>query len=251
MKRTLVETLRCTPNPQNLCAMALHNDYSEHYIGDEPAWLMKSEEEAGKIVVDRCLKQLHFGPLEHPQITLGFKGFPHSVMQQLRTHRVGFTMDCQSLRYTGKRFINWYNKHKHNPFSDESYSSFEDLFYVRPIGEYKDRFGHEIDFTEHLRKATLRKELTYFLEFTQEMLIKNNAPFEMFRDVIPAGYRQNFMISVNARSLCHILDMRLPKDAQLEINEAMEGALIEAKIWMPQIFKWYEQKRARKNKLAP
>ena len=251
MKRTLVETIRCTPKPQNLCVLAMHNDYSEKYIGEEFNWLMKEEPECGQILIDKCLKFGHFGVIEHPQITLGFKGFPHSVIQQLRTHRTGITFDVQSCRYTGTRFINWYNKHKDYFFSDQSYKTFENLFYVRPVGEYADRFGHKIEFDERLRRSVLRGQLNYFQGFVKEYLIDANMPFEMFRDTIPAGYRQNFMMSCNARTLMHLLDLRLPKNAQLEINAAMEGALKEAKIWMPELFNWYEEKRARKNKIAP
>ena len=47
------------------------------------------EQRAGEII-KRLLagERGHFGPLEHAQIVLNVGWFPHSVMQQARTHRV-------------------------------------------------------------------------------------------------------------------------------------------------------------------
>ena len=82
----------------------MHQDYSEGYVFlEEPP----SNEVAEKICVKRLLKggRGHYGPYEHAFIIVAAGYFPHSVMQQLRTHRVGISFDVQSLRYTGQRFI--------------------------------------------------------------------------------------------------------------------------------------------------
>ncbi|XDE62527.1 FAD-dependent thymidylate synthase [Arthrospira platensis BEA 1257B] len=61
--------------------------------------IASSELEAGEIIVKRLLagERGHYGPLEHPSITFNCGYFPHSVMQQARTHRVGISFDVQCL----------------------------------------------------------------------------------------------------------------------------------------------------------
>ena len=81
--------------PQRLIYLALHTDYSE----DLPHGTDYDEAKCGQIAVERLLRgdRGHYGPLEHPQLTLGIKT-DHDTIMQLRTHRVGITFDVQSLR---------------------------------------------------------------------------------------------------------------------------------------------------------
>ena len=91
-----VEVLNRTEHPQTLCWWAMHQDYSEEFAFDENP---PSEPEAGALVVKHLLagERGHYGPLEHPSITFACGWFPHSVMQQARTHRVGVSFDVQCL----------------------------------------------------------------------------------------------------------------------------------------------------------
>lgn len=83
-----VEVLSSTPNPQQTIYAAMHTDYSESFVYDET---LPSESESGSICVRRLLRgeRGHYGPLEHAMIVFNVGWFPHSVMQQARTHRVG------------------------------------------------------------------------------------------------------------------------------------------------------------------
>jgi len=88
--RFRVERLSATPNPQQCIYAAMHQDYSEEFVAaDRANW--PDETRAGEICVKRLLagERGHYGPLEHPQIVLNVGWFPHSVMQQARTHRIG------------------------------------------------------------------------------------------------------------------------------------------------------------------
>ena len=89
--RFRVNVISCTPNPQQTIYAALHQDYSEGYVFDQigtDKW--PDEKRAGEIALKRILGgELHAGPLEHAQIVFNVGWFPHSVMQQARTHRVG------------------------------------------------------------------------------------------------------------------------------------------------------------------
>ncbi|MBH8551349.1 FAD-dependent thymidylate synthase [Nostocaceae cyanobacterium CENA357] len=98
MQRFRVEVIAKTPNPQQVIYAAMHQDYTDGFVCDErDSW--PSESECGEIIVKRLLagERGHYGPLEHPQIIFNCGYFPHSVMQQARTHRVGVSFDVQCL----------------------------------------------------------------------------------------------------------------------------------------------------------
>ncbi len=98
MDRFTVEVISQTPNPQQTMYAAMHQDYAEGFVAhDRDQW--PSEERCGDILVTSLLKggRGHYGPLEHPQIIFNVGWFPHSTMQQIRTHRVGVSFDVQCL----------------------------------------------------------------------------------------------------------------------------------------------------------
>ncbi|MGC1394324.1 MAG: FAD-dependent thymidylate synthase [Coleofasciculaceae cyanobacterium] len=98
MERFRIDVIAATPNPQQVVWAAMHQDYSEGYVWDShEKW--PSEESAGELIVKHLLSgdRGHYGPLEHPQITFNVGYFPHSMMQQVRTHRVGVSFDVQCL----------------------------------------------------------------------------------------------------------------------------------------------------------
>jgi thymidylate synthase (FAD) len=76
--------------------------------------------------------------MEHAQIVLNVGWFPHSVMQQARTHRVGVSFDVQSMRYTGDRICR----------AALGELDLEEVFYLRPVGEYSDRKGKKYLYSE-------------------------------------------------------------------------------------------------------
>jgi thymidylate synthase (FAD) len=108
MDRFRVEVLAKTPNPQQLIYAAMHQDYTDGFVFDErDSW--PSESQSGEIIVKRLLagERGHYGPLEHPQIVFNCGYFPHSVMQQARTHRISVSFDVQCLAADTKiTFVN-------------------------------------------------------------------------------------------------------------------------------------------------
>ena len=136
--RFRVDLIAATPNPQQCVYAGMHQDYSEGFVAADSAnW--PEESKAGDICIKRLLagERGHYGPLEHAQIVLNVGWFPHSVMQQARTHRVGVSFDVQSMRYTGDRICKAAN--------DEL--ELEEVFYLRPIGSYSDRQGKKYAYT--------------------------------------------------------------------------------------------------------
>ena len=133
--RFKVEVISQTPNPQQIIYMGMHQDYAEGFVYDERAEIPE-EAKAGELIVKYLLQgnRGHYGPFEHPQFVLNFGYFPHSVMQQVRTHR-NVSFDVQSFRYTGQRILEVL----------EGKEDLEDVFYLRPVGSYSDRQGKKYD----------------------------------------------------------------------------------------------------------
>ena len=239
-KQFCVSLITSTPNPQQCVYAAMHQDYNEGYVvADREEW--PDEIQAGKICVKRLLagERGHYGPLEHPQITFNVGWFPHSVMQQARTHRVGCSFDVQSMRYTGDRICK----------AADGVLDLEEVFYLRPVGSYSDRQGKKYLYSEAQRTIDL-SICKAAAERYRDLLAAGFAE-EHARGILPFDYRQHFVISLNIRSLMHLLDLRSKLDAQLEIRIMCDMMMVHFRKWTPQIAEWYEQHRLHKARLAP
>ena len=236
-----VNVISKTPNPNQTIWRAMHQDYSEKYVFDEPC---PNERAAGDAIVKRLLagERGHYGPLEHVQIAFATGYFPHSVMQQARTHRVGISFDVQSMRYTGKRIL-----HAANGSLDP-----EEVFYLRPIGDYTDRQGKKYTYTPGQRSADMRLCLDAATRYATRVNLDGLSE-EHARGLLPFDYRQHFVVSFTLRALLHFLDLRFKLDAQIEIRQLCGLMLlsIEARDWVPEIFAWYDKVRLGKARLAP
>jgi thymidylate synthase (FAD) len=216
----------------------MHQDYSERFVYDEPA---PPEDEAGVVTVKHLLagERGHYGPLEHPSITLNIGWFPHSVMQQARTHRVGISFDVQSFRYTSQRIID----------VTTGKMGIEEVFYLRPIQAYRDRQGKHYAYTEELRNIDLARAYDAAGHYAHQ--IRNGFSEEHARALLPFDTRQHFVVSFTLRSLLHFLDLRSKKDAQLEIQQLCDLIWPHLQSWTPQIADWYSSTRLHKARLAP
>jgi thymidylate synthase (FAD) len=238
--RFRVDLIAATPNPQQCIYAAMHQDYSEGYVVDDRAnW--PEESRAGEICIKRLLagERGHYGPLEHGQIVLNVGWFPHSVMQQARTHRVGVSFDVQSLRYTGGRIIDYVIGER----------DFEEVFYLRPLGCYSDRQGKKYHYTAHHRAAD--KELCTNAALRYAQLIEDGFAEEHARSILPFDVRQHFVVSFSLRAFLHFLDLRTKLDAQDEIRQLCDLMWPHLQAWAPEIAAWYHQHRWAKARLAP
>jgi thymidylate synthase (FAD) len=235
-----VEVLAQTPNPQQVIYAAMHQDYAEAFVWDERE-RFPSETRAGELIIKNLLAggRGHYGPLEHPQITLNCGYFPHSTMQQMRTHRVGVSFDVQSFRYTGTRILDVANGKR----------DIEEVFYLRPLGSYTDRQGKHYDYTPELRQQDLEWCLAGCRRYQER--INQGFSEEHARGLIPFDVRQHWVISANTRSLMHLLDLRWKGDAQLEAQQLCELIWTHFQAWVPEIAAWYEANRLKKARLAP
>lgn len=229
-----------TPTPQAVTYAAMHQCYSEEFVFEEAIIHNISEEHAGEIITNRLLKKSHYGPLEHAQITFNVGYFPHSVMQQARTHRVACSFDVQSGRYTSERIIK----------AARGQLEIEKVFYLRPVGFYTDRQGDKYEYTERLRKLHL-SQIRLAASAYHDNIVHHGMSEEHARGLIPFDIRQHFIVSFNIRSLMHFMDMRFPRDAQLEIQQLCTLMWDHFERWVPDVASWYEKNRKGKNKLAP
>jgi thymidylate synthase (FAD) len=238
--RFRVALIAATPNPQQCAYAAMHTDYSEGFVADDRA-VWPDETRAGEICVKRLLAgdRAHYGPLENTQIVLNVGWFPHSVMQQARTHRVGISFDVQSMRYTGDRICKAAN--------DEL--DLEEVFYLRKLDLYRDRNGHVYKYTQAHRAIDL--ELCLAAAQRYRDLIAQGFAEEHARGILPFDYRQHFVVSFTMRALMHFLDLRSKLDAQLEIRAMCDLMWPHFEEWAPQIAGWYQQHRRYKARLAP
>jgi len=240
MDRFRVEVIAKTPFPQQVIYAAMHQDYSDQFVVEgKESW--PSETKCGEVIVKRLLtgERGHYGPLEHCQIVFNCGYFPHSVMQQARTHRVGISFDCQSYRYTSGKVL----------AVAEGKVDIEEAFYLRPVGYYSDRQGKKYYYSPEQRQ----QDLNWCLEAAKRYKIdlENGMSEEHARGKVPFDYRQHFVVSFTLRALLHFLDLRFKKDAQLEIQKLCDLMWPHVEEWVPDIAKWYQNTRLGKARLAP
>jgi len=236
--RFKVNVLSATSSPQRLIWASAHQCVCE---GSLEGVTLPSEVDAGVYLVKHLLagNRGHFSPLEAPQISFNIIGFPHSTMQQFRTHRVGVHFSVQSFRYTGQWVIDVAN----------GVREVEDVFYLRPIGDYTDRQGKKYRYRE-----TQRTEDIQFCLLASKMYanrIMDGFSEEHARSIIPFDIRQNWVMSANPRSLMHILDLRAKSDAQLECQWLSSLLMQHFHQWCPAIAQWYRENRLSKARLSP
>lgn len=234
-----VKVISQTPFPQQTIYAAMHQDYAEDFVlHDRHQW--PSETRCGEILVSNLLKggRGHYGPLEHPQIVFNVGWFPHSTMQQIRTHRL-LSFDTQSFRYTGQRIVE---------VAEEKLSVGE-VFYLRPPGFYTDRQGKRYEYTREHRREDWNLCLAASHHYKDR--IEQGFAEEHARGLIPFDIRQHWVMSANVRSLMHLLDLRWKADAQLEAQQLCELIWPHFVAWVPEIAAWYKENRLKKARLAP
>jgi thymidylate synthase (FAD) len=254
-----IDVITKTPNPQYAIRSAMAQDYSANPIYPS-VFAEADEKELGDYCVEKLLnnKRGHFGPLEHVGILFGVFFFPHSVMQQARTHRVGVSFDVQSFRYTGINIYDlgsrYYHETREKWFPNlknvqEIGASAEKVFYLRQPGKYSDRGPNCYEYTKDQRTSDMR----FLLESASRYYVrtKEGMPKEQARGMLPFDYRQHFYMSVNLRSAMHILDLRAKFDAQLEIRQMCELMVPHLSAWCPELMGWYKRDRLGKGLLAP
>ena len=233
-----VEVVAQTSNPQQLIWLSAHQCVCEGAAIDDT---LPPEDKAGEYAIKHLLAggRGHYSPLEAPQISFNVIGFNHGTMQQIRTHRIGVHFSVQSGRYTGQRILDVVS----------GVRDAEEVFYLRPLGEYSDRDGKRYEYEEGMRQGD--RAICINLAERYAFKIQEGYSEEHARGLIPFDVRQHFVMSVNVRSLMHLLDLRSKADAQLECRQLCELIFPHFEKWTPAIAQWYKENRLGKAKLSP
>ncbi len=245
-----VQLLEATENPEEVICTGARNDYMSEFVGDQ-SFEETMESVDGETIEDKkatlighLLNHGHFGPFEHPQITFAVKGISRSCMAQITRHR-HVSFDVQSMRYVA--------------FDDVDPADVEDGEMVVTPPSASDpnwvgrnqKAGQVDDETVERREEIFQRSVRQSVEDYQELLDLGMPP-EDARFVLPIGTEVNMVMSMNARMLMHVADMRGEADAQWEIRGLTEDILDIAEEWCPITFEHYnEHMKGRKNRLAP
>ena len=245
-----VRLLEATEDPERVICTGARNDYSSAFVGDQSFEETMAEidgetlEEKKRTLIGHLLDHGHFGPFEHPQATFAIEGVSRSCMAQLTRHR-HVSFDVQSMRYVA--------------FDDVDPADVrEGAMVVTPpsasdpnwVGRNQTT-GAVDEETVEKREQVFRESVTSSVEAYQELLDLGMPP-EDARFVLPIGTEVNIVMSLNARMLMHVADMRAAADSQWEIRDLTERVLDLAAEWCPITFEHYdEHMRNRKNRLAP
>ncbi|MFC7114800.1 FAD-dependent thymidylate synthase [Natronoarchaeum sp. GCM10025703] len=245
-----VQLLEATENPEEVICTGARNDYMSGFVGDQSfEEIMESVggdsmEDKKETLIGHLLDHGHFGPFEHPQATFVIKGLSRSCMAQITRHR-HVSFDVQSMRYVA--------------FDEVDPADVEDgeMVVTPPSASDPDWVGRnqtegQVDEeTVEQREEIFQRSVRQSVEDYQELLDLGMPP-EDARFVLPIGTEVNMVMSLNARMLMHVADMRAAADSQWEVRGMTEDILDLAEEWCPITFEHYnEQMKNRKNRLAP
>lgn len=251
--RMEVELLNATPEPEKTLCLAARNDYLEEWIGDmafEEAMNAIDGDDTGvkmETLIGHLMEHGHFGPFEHVQATFAVKGISRSCMAQITRHRHA-SFDIQSMRYV--------NFSDMSPEPGEGVVAIPELETATPAGRNTDMDDLYADsYTDEQLLEARRDEYKHALEeafASYRNLVDMGVAPENARMVLPIGTKVNMVVSLNARMLMHVGDIRASGEAQWEIRDMTEGILELAEDWCPKTFAYYnENLKGRKNRLAP
>ncbi len=235
-----VVIVRKTGEPEWLVCQTARGDYSR-----SPAWNMSLEElmkpvkgngldEKKRTLLTRLFLAGHFGPWEHPTITFGIEGMSRVTLAQLTRHRIA-SFDIQSQRYC--------KMSADNVALPPSVTA--DEVVSRKGGRKK------IEMAAADRLWIYESSLAASAEAYRK-LVEAGVPVEDARYVLPNAQTINGHMTVNARSLMHIIALRSFGDSQWEIRELVSKMLKLAKEWMPITFGLFESHLMKKRSvIAP
>ncbi len=237
-----VRQIVATTDAERLVCQAARGDYMK-----EAPWNESFEEVMGPIkgadieekignLLRRLISAGHWGPFEHPTITFGIEGMSRVTLAQLTRHRLA-SFDIQSGRYvslrtlTPKDFV-WPPSYR------------EEAVVSREAGR------REITLSPSEREKLIEGLFAQMIE-AYRTLVDGGVPREDARYLFPLATPVNGTMTVNARSLMHIIAIRSFGDAQWEIRDLVTQMLELAKEWMPVTFSTFEKRMKTRDVIAP
>lgn len=162
-----------------MCYDSFINGDSHNFCGE---WQLGPKD---KIRLEKCVKSKHNSILEHISYTFRIEGISRACSHQIVRHRVGMSPSQRSQRYVKEKTPE----------------------YITPQSII-DKMGAEYFST--------RMELIW--DWYNEMLA-TGVPAEDARFILTNATETKFVYTMNAASLRHLLELRLAKGAQWEIQD--------------------------------
>lgn len=198
-----VTLLAHTPHPDQVVAAAARVCYSP--LGGDDLMRGFKEGEAAKLV-KKLMNMGHQSPLEHVTFTFAIDDVSRSLSHQLVRHRVGVSFSQKSQRYVKEKL-------------DST------VFVTPPSIAENPSLKEKYD-------AFLKQAMATYAELVKDV------PAEDARYVLPNAAATNLVVTFNARSLLHFLELRCCMRAQWEIRELAELLRAEARKVCPVIFEY-------------
>jgi len=189
--------LSSTPGAERLCASAAHSCYS-----DRPASELMEEWDEKATWLSAPLASGHRSVIEHASYTFSVEGVSRALTHQLVRHRLA-SFSQMSQRYVSQ----------------------SDAEYVTP-----DSIANDPDLKERY-DGLMRRIWDDYRELLEKV------PAEDARYVLPNACATNIVITVNARELLHLLELRTCRRAQDEIRAMADEMLRLARQASPGIFR--------------
>jgi len=194
-----VKLINHTPRPDETVAAAARICYSP--LGAEELLAGFQPGEAEKFI-NKLVELGHLSPVEHVSFTFAIEGVSRVLSHQLVRHRAGVSYSQRSQRYVR-----------------------EDRFaYIIPPSIAKNPAA----------KANFQDKMA-LLQQTYDELVQL-VPAEDARYVLPNAAETKLVVTYNARSLMHFLQLRCCQRAQWEIRQLAEAMLTEVRQVAPALF---------------
>lgn len=231
-----VSVLQATPNADRNIAACARGDYREDsLVGID----LSNDEDMSRVIdkvaidhdythldavesevdekvanmIHKLIKRGHWGAAEHSSLTFAVEGISRSCMAQLTRHR-HVSFDVQSMRYV----------------------NVEDADTVRPDSMGKLEYAD----SEVLMDKYEYENMTSFNIYSS--LLDQGVPKEDARMVLPIGTKVNLTMTMNLRTLAHIINLRKKANAQAEIRNLTEKVVEEARPYAPIAIECIENK---------
>lgn len=255
-----VEQIGGTVQPEDVVVQAARGDYYDGFVGDAPVhelvepvectdehrknaraclaeegldWDFNVRQEAKKrALIEQLIRRGHWGPFEHPQITLAIANVSRACMAQVTRHRHA-SFDVQSQRY-----VDFSEKDAIIP-----QSLLEDEHFSRDEGKV------DVDHEKRMRMIDTYEDVTNYAFEQYQEFVDDGIPKEDARFMLPTGTPVNMTVSMNARAIMHVLNIRSKGNAQWEVRRLSELVEREFREWMPNTAELFAE--ARPYKEAP
>lgn len=163
-------------------------------------------DEADRRLIAYLLKHNHGSPFEHTSLTYRVRA-PLFVVRQWQRHRVGWSYNEESARYTELTEGYYVPTRIRVPAATNKQGSVEAAW----------------DDEEHESMARYIRSVSDEAFARYRWLLKRGVAREMARMVLPQNTYTTFYATCNARSLMHFLGLRSKEDAQWEIRQYAEA----------------------------